>query len=231
MTYRREVSQWATSRLQCSLGPRASSYRFFTAARGRSPWSPCPDFTAVFAFRRRSAANDCPTSSISLNCPSRPAPQTPRVSISPRFEIPRPAIAALRPVSSNLGATVQPSSREPVVHMRCVSSAVSPLGGREVPRLRRAVLPNTPHEQVAEERARLPRVRGSVWPSASDEARARSAVSAMSRASIPAPHGDPRQPMVGHLLKPTSLPGCLPDEVSQMRLNRRMRMTKPQLLL
>ena len=45
----------------------------------------------------------------------------------------------------------------------------------------------------------------------------------------PAPHGDPRRPWAGHLTKPPQLGFCqsslnsrfvLPDELSQMRLNR-----------
>jgi hypothetical protein len=54
----------------------------------RSPLSPCPDFTFVLAFLRRSALSDLPTSSDSLNFP--PVPRltyrlSVPVSISSRF--------------------------------------------------------------------------------------------------------------------------------------------------
>jgi hypothetical protein len=62
--------EWCLHRLDQRRG--AGGYRFLTAARGRSPWSPCPHFTVVYAECRRSAANERPTSSISLHCPGGP---------------------------------------------------------------------------------------------------------------------------------------------------------------
>ena len=55
-------------------GKSAAKRRRFMEAwrdtyRFRSPRSPCPGFDAVFAFRRRSAESERPTSSLSLNCP------------------------------------------------------------------------------------------------------------------------------------------------------------------
>src|ERR1051325_1741959 len=59
----RQVNFWFAARLNhCGKANRAGhDYR--------SPLSPWPGFTLVFALLRRSAASDRPTSSDSLNCP------------------------------------------------------------------------------------------------------------------------------------------------------------------
>ena len=64
------------------LGMTASSINrtIFASYRFRSPRSPWPAFDVVFAFLRRSAASDRPTSSLSLNCPPEPR-RTNRLSV------------------------------------------------------------------------------------------------------------------------------------------------------
>jgi hypothetical protein len=70
----------ADSATLITMDPRQPNWLAKKKNTYRSPLSPCPDFTFIVAFLRRSALSDRPTSSDSLNCPSG-ARRTYRLSV------------------------------------------------------------------------------------------------------------------------------------------------------